>query len=193
MGKYIVRRLLQMIPVVFGATFIIFAMVFALPGDPLAGKCGERPCPAGVHREVPGRPQPRRPAAPPVHQVPRASSLHGDFGTTFQGLNVADELARRYAITIRLAIIAIVFELVIGILAGMLAGIRKGRVLRQPRAAVHPRRDLHPDLRPRLGLPDLLRLKLGSSRRPCRPRRPGTSSSCPASSSARCRWPTWPG
>ena len=45
MGTYIIRRLLQMIPVILGATFLIFAMVFALPGDPLAGKCGERPCP----------------------------------------------------------------------------------------------------------------------------------------------------
>ena len=45
MGKYVVRRLLQMIPVVIGATFILFALVFALPGDPTAGRCGERPCP----------------------------------------------------------------------------------------------------------------------------------------------------
>ena len=45
MGKYVVRRLLQMVPVVIGATFILFALVFALPGDPTAGRCGERPCP----------------------------------------------------------------------------------------------------------------------------------------------------
>ena len=36
MGKYIVRRLLQMIPVIIGATFLIFVMVFALPGDPVS-------------------------------------------------------------------------------------------------------------------------------------------------------------
>ena len=46
MGKYIVRRLLQMIPVIILSTFLIYAMVFAMPGDPTAGKCGERPCPA---------------------------------------------------------------------------------------------------------------------------------------------------
>ena len=45
MGKYIIRRLLQMIPVILGATFIIFAMVFALPGDPPAGMWGARPGP----------------------------------------------------------------------------------------------------------------------------------------------------
>ena len=44
MGTYIIRRVLQMIPVLIGATFLIFVMVFALPGDPTDGKCGERPC-----------------------------------------------------------------------------------------------------------------------------------------------------
>ena len=32
---YIVRRLLQVIPVFFGATLLIYALVFALPGDPI--------------------------------------------------------------------------------------------------------------------------------------------------------------
>ena len=45
MGTYILRRLLQMIPVILGVTFIIFVMVYALPGDPVVGRCGERPCP----------------------------------------------------------------------------------------------------------------------------------------------------
>ena len=37
-GRYTIRRLLQMIPVVIGTTFIIYAMVWALPGDPFVGK-----------------------------------------------------------------------------------------------------------------------------------------------------------
>ena len=45
-GKYIIRRLLQMIPVIIGVTFIIYVAVFAL-GDPTVGRCGERPCPEG--------------------------------------------------------------------------------------------------------------------------------------------------
>ena len=43
MGSYVVRRLLQMIPVILGSTFLIYAMVFSL-GDPTKGRCGERPC-----------------------------------------------------------------------------------------------------------------------------------------------------
>jgi len=123
-SKYIVRRLLQMIPVIFGATFIIFAMVFALPGDPLAGKCGERPCPAAFAAKFRADHNLDDPLL--LRYVKYLGKLlHGDFGTTFQGLNVADELSRRYIITVKLAVVAILFELIIGILAGVLAGIRK--------------------------------------------------------------------
>jgi len=41
-GKYVIRRLLQMIPVIIGVTFLIYMAVFAL-GDPTVGRCGERP------------------------------------------------------------------------------------------------------------------------------------------------------
>ncbi|MEI2643601.1 MAG: hypothetical protein V9G10_15170 [Candidatus Nanopelagicales bacterium] len=52
MGRYTIRRLLQMIPVLIGTTFIIYAMVWALPGDPFAGKCGDRPCPPAYVAEM---------------------------------------------------------------------------------------------------------------------------------------------
>ena len=44
MITYIVRRLLQMIPVLIGTTFLIFSLVYLLPGEPWEGRCGERPC-----------------------------------------------------------------------------------------------------------------------------------------------------
>ena len=37
MGKYVIRRLLQMIPVIIGVTFIIYVSVYAL-GDPTGGE-----------------------------------------------------------------------------------------------------------------------------------------------------------
>ena len=36
MLRYACRRLLQLIPVFFGATLLVYAMVFLLPGDPVA-------------------------------------------------------------------------------------------------------------------------------------------------------------
>ncbi|MEI2779158.1 MAG: ABC transporter permease [Tetrasphaera sp.] len=128
MTKYIIRRLLQMIPVIIGATFLIFALVFALPGDPLAGRCGERPCSPAYAAKF--RAEHNLDDPLPVQYAKYMGKLaQGDFGTTFQGLNVRTELQKRYPITIRLAVIAICFEMVLGIIAGVLAGIRKGRFM----------------------------------------------------------------
>ena len=124
MYKYILRRLLQMIPVVLGATFIIFCMVYALPGDPTATLCGERPCPPAFvadFREKHGLNDP----LPQRYLTYMGNLVQGDLGTNFRDVKVIDELKQRYPTTLKLAAMAIVFETVIGIIAGVLAGIRK--------------------------------------------------------------------
>jgi oligopeptide transport system permease protein len=127
-GTYIIRRLLQMIPVVLGATFLIFAMVFALPGDPLAGKCGERPCTAEFAAQF--RAEHNLDDPLPVQYVKYLGNLaQGDLGTNFYGYPVADELIQRYPTTAKLALLAIAFEAVIGIGAGVLTGVRRGKFL----------------------------------------------------------------
>lgn len=55
MGRYIVRRLLQFVPVVVGATLLLFSMVFILPGDPIRALSGPRPLPASVQQELTDR------------------------------------------------------------------------------------------------------------------------------------------
>ena len=42
MLRYIGRRLLQMIPVFFGATLLLYALVFLMPGDPVQALGGDR-------------------------------------------------------------------------------------------------------------------------------------------------------
>lgn len=125
MGKYIVRRLLQMIPVIIGATFIIYAMVFALPGDPTAGKCGERACPPAYVAEFNEK---YNLDDPLIIQYGKymGNVLQGDLGENQYGNPVAVELTDRFAVTGKLALMALAFEAVMGILAGVLAGLRKG-------------------------------------------------------------------
>lgn len=126
MGTYVVRRLLQMIPVLIGSTFLIFVMVFALPGDPVAGRCGERACPPAYveaftkeyHLDQPVLVQ---------YALYFGRLLQGDLGTNFFGNSVAGELAARFPTTVRLALIAIAFEIIVGIGAGVWAGIRRNR------------------------------------------------------------------
>ncbi|MGN7246334.1 ABC transporter permease [Janibacter anophelis] len=125
MGKYIVRRFLQMIPVVILSTFLIYAMVFAMPGDPTAGKCGERPCPPAYIAAFEAKYHLNDPL-PVQYGYYAANVLQGDLGENQYGRSVAEELTERFAVTGKLAVMALLFEGVIGILAGVLAGLRKG-------------------------------------------------------------------
>ncbi|SEF17684.1 ABC transporter permease [Jiangella alba] len=125
MGRYVTRRLLQMIPVVIGTTFIIYALVWALPGDPFAGRCGARPCPPAYVQAMTDKYNLDDPL--PIAYVKYLGNLlQGDFGETFQGLSVGEELLRAYPTTVKLALVAIAFEILIGIGAGILAGLRRG-------------------------------------------------------------------
>ena len=125
MGKYIVRRVLQMIPVIIGATFIIYALVFALPGDPTAGKCGERACPPAYVAEFNEK---YNLDDPLVIQYGKymGNVIQGDLGENQYGIPVTEDLTEKYGVTGKLALMALVFQSVIGILAGVLAGLRKG-------------------------------------------------------------------
>ena len=128
MGKFIVRRLLQMIPVILGSTFLIFLMVFILPGDPTAGRCGERACSpeyVAAFRAEYGLDKPFL----VQYFLYLGRLLQGDLGTNFYGNTVVHELAIRYPVTIRLALIALAFEAIVGIAAGVIAGIRKGKFI----------------------------------------------------------------
>ncbi|MFJ3218473.1 ABC transporter permease [Kitasatospora sp. NPDC086801] len=126
MGRFVARRLLQMIPVFFGTTLLIFMMVHALPGDPVAAMWGDKaPDPAQV--------------AALRHQMGFDKSmvqqyldymgnlLTGDFGTTLAGRPVADVITEALPVTVRLALLAFAIEIVLGVAVGLFAGLRRGK------------------------------------------------------------------
>lgn len=127
MGKYIIRRLLQMIPVIIGVTFIIYASVYAL-GDPTLGRCGERACPPGYIAKFRADYNLDKPLIV-QYLLYMGNLVQGDLGTNFYGNRVIDELASRWPTTLRLGMMALVIETVIGISAGVLAGIRRGKFI----------------------------------------------------------------
>jgi oligopeptide transport system permease protein len=126
-GKYIIRRLLQMIPVIIGVTFIIYVAVFAL-GDPTVGRCGERACPEGYIAKFRADYNLDKPLVV-QYLLYMGNVLQGDLGTNFFGNKVVDELATRWPTTFKLTMMAVVIETVIGISAGVLAGIRRGKFI----------------------------------------------------------------
>lgn len=55
MAWYVLRRLLQMIPVFLGATLLIYALVFLVPGDPIHALAGDKPMTPAVEAQLRAR------------------------------------------------------------------------------------------------------------------------------------------
>lgn len=131
MGRYILRRLLQMVPVVIGATFLIYAMNFALPGDPVRALGGERPLPEEVQEQIRDRYNLDDPLLVQYGKY-MGNVLQGDLGESLavrRGTDVSDIIADTWPVTARLALVAFAFEIVIGIGAGVVAALRSGSFL----------------------------------------------------------------
>jgi oligopeptide transport system permease protein len=128
MGRYVLRRLLLAIPVVIGASFLIFAMVYALPGDPIRALGGDRPLAPAVVAQLRADYNLDDPLFVQYAKYV-ADLLQGDLGTDFRGRPVLDTITQRLPVTAKLALVAVLFEAVIGIIAGVLAGIRRNGFL----------------------------------------------------------------
>ncbi|MFD7508423.1 ABC transporter permease [Streptomyces sp. NPDC059853] len=125
MGRYVVRRLLQMIPVFIGATFLIFVMVYAL-GDPVAALFGDRAPDPATARQLRAEFHLDKPVWQ-QYLLYMGNIFTGDFGTAFNGEPVTDLMGRAFPISFRLMLTALVIELVLGIVLGVITGLRRGR------------------------------------------------------------------
>jgi len=127
MGWYIVKRLLQLIPVFIGATLLVYAMVFFIPGDPIAAMFGDK----GVQPEVVAQLRAQYHLDRPFYMqylIWLGGIFRGDMGTAFTGRPVAEVVAQAYPVTIKLALVALCFEAIIGIVVGVVAGLKKGKL-----------------------------------------------------------------
>jgi oligopeptide transport system permease protein len=128
MGRYVLRRLLQLVPVFIGTTFFIYVLVWAVPGDPFAGKCGPRPCPSGYVQNMTDKFALDKPIWVQYFTYMK-NLLQGDFGQTFGGREISDIIVNAYPNTVKLALMAVAIETVIGITAGVLTGLRRNGYL----------------------------------------------------------------
>jgi oligopeptide transport system permease protein len=125
MLRYILLRILQVVPVLLGTTFLIYWMVFAMPGDPVAAMFGDKVPSEAVLERLRAQYNLDQPFF--VQYLLYLKGIFvGDFGMSFSGEPVSSILARTFPVTIKLAIIAIVFELVLAVAIGLYSGIRKG-------------------------------------------------------------------
>jgi len=123
-SQYIIRRLLIMIPVLFGVSLIIFTMVRVIPGDPGYVM-------AGPHATKDQVEQIRAQLGLDKHPVTQyfifiENLIKGDLGTsTRTGLPVTKEIMARFPNTLLLALASIMIATVFGVLTGIIAGVRQ--------------------------------------------------------------------
>jgi oligopeptide transport system permease protein len=115
-----------MIPVFFGATFLIFYLVLGMPGDPLATMCGERGCDPATAVALRAQFHIGEPLYVQYFEYMKGI-LTFDFGETFSRRPVLEVMSEAWPITIRLATLAFIIEIFIGVPLGLLAGLRRGK------------------------------------------------------------------
>jgi peptide/nickel transport system permease protein len=123
--RFVLRRLLLMIPVLFGLSVLLFAWVRALPGDPARALLGEKATPqsiAAVNAQY-GFDKPLL----QQYLLYTGQLLRGNFGTSPRtGEPVLGTFFERFPATVELALAALIFAVVIGIPLGYLAAKRAG-------------------------------------------------------------------
>jgi peptide/nickel transport system permease protein len=123
--RFIVRRLIQLVPILLGLSILLFAWLRALPGGPAQAALGERASPEDIARynEVFGLDE------PVIVQYFRflGRAIRLDFGTSSRtGRPVTTEFLERFPGTIELTICAMIFAIGLGIPLGYLAARKHG-------------------------------------------------------------------
>ncbi|CAN5222026.1 ABC transporter permease [soil metagenome] len=124
---YIGRRVLQMIPVILGASLLVYGMVFLRPGDPITALFGDKPVNPAVVDQIRAQYNLDKPFLVQWLLFLKGA-LTFDFGINLAGREVTRVIADAFPVTLKLGAMALVFEGVLGIAAGTWAGLRKGKL-----------------------------------------------------------------
>jgi peptide/nickel transport system permease protein len=123
--RFVVRRLLLLLPILLGLSILVFLWIRALPGDPAAALLGERATEQSIEqvREQYGLDR-------PIYVQYFAYMklvFQGDLGTSIQSRRpVTEEISRRFPATIELAVAAMIFAVAFGIPLGFFSAKRYG-------------------------------------------------------------------
>ncbi len=136
MRTYIIRRLLLFPLMLFGASLMAFALLRALPGDAVGERLGPsnyacEECRRSIERDLgldrPAFWDPGRPLSLFNSQYSHwlGNVFRGNFGVsiTRSGANITGELLRRAAVSLELAVVAMIMTAIIGVPVGLVAAV----------------------------------------------------------------------
>jgi peptide/nickel transport system permease protein len=127
MLRYLVRRLLLLVPILLGVSLLIFFWIRALPGSPAEALLGERATPALVkaYRHEYGLDKP----VYVQYWKYLKTTASGDMGVSIADhRRVLDDIKTRFPATVELALAAMIFAVAVGIPLGFLAAKRHGGI-----------------------------------------------------------------
>ena len=128
MGKYVVKRVLSMIPLLFVISVVIFMFIHMIPGDAARQVAGATATVGEVNevRRQLGLDQPLIPQY--IKWI--TGIFQGDFGISYTNKqSVASLFIPRFPITIYLTICSITWSAILGIIIGVVAAVNRGRLL----------------------------------------------------------------
>lgn len=128
MLRFVVRRILLLVPVLFGLSILLFVWLRALPGDPARALLGDRATPESVARVTATYGFDKPLLQQYLTYIGRL--LTGDFGNSPRtGEPVLGTFLNRFPATVELALAALIFAVIVGIPLGYLAAKRAGGIL----------------------------------------------------------------
>ena len=125
MLRFVVRRLLLLVPILVGLSILVFLWIRALPASPAVSLLGERATPETI-RQIERQYGLDKPVY--IQYLRYVENVaKGDLGTTIRTRRpVTDELRERFPATIELTIAALLFATLLGIPLGFIAAKRYG-------------------------------------------------------------------
>ena len=125
MARYLFRRLLYFVPVVFLVTVVVFSITMLLPGDPALAFLGEANMRDKVAYETMRKELGLDRPIPVQYAIWLGKAVRGDLGRSVRTHEaVTDALTARLPVTIELAVVALGIALVIAIPVGIISAVR---------------------------------------------------------------------
>ena len=130
MGQYIVRRLLQMIPVLLMVTMLIYGLMLAIPGDPARALVGPGESLDEEQLELIRKEHNLDKPMIVQYGLWLGKALTGDLGRSTQNQRpVGEELKTRAAVTLQFGVVAWIFAVLIAVPAGIVSAVYRGQAV----------------------------------------------------------------